>query len=172
MTAITSDTSQLTTQKSEIKRAGKYLTFHLGKEEYGVEILKVKEIIGIMDITQIPNMPHYAKGVVNLRGKVIPIIDLREKFAMEAKNYDTRTCIIVVETRTRGGSIVLGIVVDEVSEVRHLVDKEIEPPPDFGLSNQNSNILGMAKQQGRVIILLDIDRVLSVEELEALQETA
>ncbi|OGR06072.1 MAG: chemotaxis protein CheW [Deltaproteobacteria bacterium RIFOXYD12_FULL_50_9] len=173
MTNSATIASDSTGKNTEIKRAGKYLTFHLGKEEYGVGILKVKEIIGIMEITQVPNMPHYAKGVVNLRGKVIPIIDLRDKFSMAEKEYDTRTCIIVVETKDHGGAAaVIGIVVDEVSEVRHLTEKEIEPPPDFGVSNQNSNVLGMAKQQGKVIILLDIDRVLTAEEMFALTETA
>ncbi|MBU0730715.1 MAG: chemotaxis protein CheW [Proteobacteria bacterium] len=153
-------------------RGGKYLTFALSNEEYGVCILKVKEIIGIMDITQVPGMPEYAKGVVNLRGKVIPIIDLRLKFHMEEKGYDSRTCIIVVEISGARDSddILIGIVVDSVSEVLTVAESDTEPPPDFGMHTQKSNILGMAKVGGKVKILLDIDRVLTREELAALTD--
>ncbi|MFC1523163.1 chemotaxis protein CheW [Thermodesulfobacteriota bacterium] len=151
-------------------RAGKYLTFALANEEYGVGILKVKEIIGIMDITQVPDMPEYAKGVVNLRGRVIPIIDLRLKFNMPAKEYDARTCIIVVEIAGAESEILIGIVVDSVSEVLSVSEEDTEPPPDFGLLTEKANILGMAKAGDKVKILLDIDRVLSREELVALEE--
>ncbi|MFC1524430.1 chemotaxis protein CheW [Thermodesulfobacteriota bacterium] len=152
-------------------RAGKYLTFALGAEEYGVSILKVKEIIGIMDITQIPDMPEFAKGVVNLRGRVIPIIDLRLKFNMPPKEYDSRTCIIVVEITSKESELLIGIIVDSVSEVLAVAEENIEPPPDFGLQTHKTDILGMAKEGEQVKILLDIDRVLSPEELAVFSET-
>lgn len=140
---------------------GKYLTFVLGGEEYGLEILKVREIIGIMDITSVPQTPVFIKGVINLRGKVIPVIDLRLKFGMEEAQPTDETCIIVVDM---GGSLI-GIFVDTVSEVLDVVADQIEPPPSFGSSIDTGFILGMGKIKGKVKILLDIDRVLSAEEL-------
>ncbi len=153
-------------------QVGKFLTFMLGKEEYGISILKVKEIIGIMEITEVPNNPEFAKGVINLRDRVIPIIDLRLKFNMEEKEYDSRTCIIVVEVVSRQKKIQIGIVVDEVSEVLSVSESETEPPPDFGIQIDQANILGIAKVAGKIKILLDIDRVLSQEEVAALDGDA
>ena len=143
-------------------KEGKYLTFTLSSEEYGLEILKIKEIIGMMDITSVPKTPEFVKGVINLRGKVIPVIDLRLKFGMSAKEYDARTCIIVVEVADmKGRSLQVGIVVDSVSEVVNLKGEQIEPPPSFGGSLDTEYILGMAKVDKSVVILLDIDRVLA-----------
>ncbi len=143
---------------------GKYLTFALGKEEYGVGILKVREIIGLMDITPVPQTPAYVKGVVNLRGRVIPIIELRAKFNMESKKFDDRTCIIVVEVEGAAGSIQVGMLVDSVSEVLNIQKEQIEPPPVFGSTRLDTeNILGMAKLKNEVKILLDVDRVIGKE---------
>jgi purine-binding chemotaxis protein CheW len=141
-------------------REGKYLTFSLAGEEYGIGILKVKEIIGMMAITSIPQTPGYVKGVINLRGKVIPVIDLRLKFGMESIGYTERTCIIVVDIRGGDRKIQMGIVVDSVSEVLNIKPGEIEDTPAFGAQMNTDYILGMAKMEGGVKILLDIDRVL------------
>jgi len=143
---------------------GKYLTFALGNEEYGVGILKVREIIGLMEITPVPQTPSYVKGVVNLRGRVIPIIELRTKFHMDSKPFDDRTCIIVVEVDGSSGSIQVGMLVDSVSEVLNILEEQIEPPPVFGSTTLDTeNILGMAKLKGEVKILLDVDRVIGKE---------
>ena len=153
-------------------REGKYLTFSLGKEEYGLGILKVKEIIGLMPITTVPRTPAFVKGVINLRGKVIPVVDLRLKFEMEEIAYTERTCIIVVEIAASGGAIPMGIVVDSVSEVLNIKQGEIEDTPTFGSRLNMEYILGMAKTGGGVKILLDIDKVLSCEEVSLLQKAA
>ncbi len=141
-------------------REGKYLTFSLGGEEYGIGILKVREIIGMMTITSIPQTPHYIKGVINLRGKVIPVVDLRLKFGMNAIDYNERTCIIVVELSGEGRAVNTGIVVDSVSEVLNIKAADIEDAPDFGAKLNTEYILGMAKAAGGVKMLLDIDKVL------------
>ncbi len=150
----------------------KYLTFTLGEEEYGVEILKVREIIGLMDITPVPHTPEFIKGVINLRGKVIPVIDLRLKFGLEPREYDERTCIIVVEVSTQTGPVLMGIIVDNVSEVLNISTTDIEPPPRFGTQVDTRFILGMAKAKGKVKILLDIDKVLTQEEIGAVAQAA
>ena len=154
------------------KREGKYLTFTLADEEYGIGILKVKEIIGMMPITSVPRTPQYVKGVINLRGKVIPVIDLRIKFDMEAIEYDDRTCIIVVEIEGRAGTFLIGNVVDSVSEVLNIKGDDIEDTPKLGTNLNTAYILGMAKMEGGVKILLDIDRVLNAEELTVLDRAA
>lgn len=141
--------------------AGKYLTFTLGKEEYGLGILNVREIIGVMEITAVPHTPEYIKGVINLRGRVIPVMDLRLRFGMEEAEYNERTCIIVVEVQGRAGHFQVGMVVDSVSEVLNIAAEDIEPPPSFGTSVTDAvNILGMAKINGEVKILLDTDKVI------------
>lgn len=152
-------------------QTGKYLTFFLEKEEYGIGILKVKEIIGMMPITTVPRTPEFVKGVINLRGKVIPVMDLRLKFSMEAIPYSDRTCIIVVEIDSQDSTVLIGIVVDAVSEVLNIRSEEIEETPTFGTKLDTDYILGMAKIGGGVKILLDIDRVLSAEEIEALDKS-
>lgn len=148
-------------------RGGKYLTFSLADEEYGLEILKVREIIGIMDITSVPQMPHFIRGVINLRGKVIPVVDLRLKFGMEPAEYTDATCVIVVDVGT-----LMGIIVDTVQEVLHIDEGAIDPPPPLGASVDTSFILGMGKVRDQVKILLEIDRVLNEGELAALQSAA
>jgi len=151
---------------------GKYLTFSLAEEEYGIGILKVKEIIGMMPITTVPRMPSHVKGVINLRGKVIPVIDLRLKFAMAEAAYTEHTCIIVVDAAGGAGRLLIGIIVDSVSEVLNVKAADIEDTPAFGEKLDTKDILGMTKTGGRVRILLDIDRILSSEALGMMEKTA
>lgn len=159
-------TREATAAKSEAAsdRAGKFLTFVLAGETYGLEILKVREIIGMMDITALPRTPDFIKGVINLRGKVIPVIDLRLKFGMPEAERTDETCIIVVQV----GSLEVGILVDEVSEVLNIDGKDIEDAPSFGTDVDTEFILGMGKSNGRVTILLDIDKVLTREDVAGL----
>ncbi len=153
-------------------KEGKYLTFSLAGEEYGIGILKVKEIIGMMAVTHVPQTPDFVKGVINLRGKVIPVVDLRLRFNLEATAYTERTCIIVVEVAGTNGAILMGIVVDAVSEVLNIRGTDIENTPTFGVRLNTDFILGMAKAAGGIKILLDIDRVLNSEELVAVRQMA
>jgi len=144
---------------------GKYLTFLLGEESYGLGILKVQEIIGMQSITRIPRTPDYVRGVINLRGKVIPVIDLRLRFAMEEAEVSRKTCIIVVQVSKEESSITMGIVVDEVSEVLEISADQIEPAPAFGTQVETSFVLGIAKTEDAVKILLDIDRIMTEGEM-------
>ena len=153
------------------EKEGKYLTFSLADEEYGIGILKIKEIIGMMHITTVPQTPEFIKGVVNLRGKVIPVIDLRLRFGIEAIDYNELTCIIVVEVEGKVSTIQIGIVVDTVSEVLNVNADAIEDTPAFGTSLNTDYILGMAKMEGGVKILLDIDRVLNTDEITDIEKT-
>ena len=153
------------TQMQSAARGGKYLTFSLAEEEYGLEILKVREIIGIMDITAVPQMPEYVKGVINLRGKVIPVIDLRLKFGLPPAEYTDQTCIVVVDV----GSLT-GIIVDTVQEVLDIEGSQIDPPPPLGANVDTTFILGLGKVKDEVKILLDVDKVLSTEELREIEE--
>ncbi|MDR2861160.1 MAG: chemotaxis protein CheW [Syntrophobacterales bacterium] len=157
--------------KSSLTREGKYLTFSLSGEEYGIGIRKVREIIGMMTVTHVPQTPYYIKGVINLRGKVIPIVDLRLKFGMEAMDYTERTCIIVVEILEEGKTIAMGLVVDSVSEVVSIREGDVDDTPAFGNAIDTNYILGMAKTGGGVKILLDIDRVFASEEIADLNKT-
>jgi len=143
--------------------AGKYLTFTLDAEEYGLPVLKVREIIKVMDITQVPQVPHHVRGVVNLRGKVIPVIDLRAKFGLPPEETTERTCIVVVDVALSGATVKLGVVVDAVSEVLNVAAPEIDPAPEFGDRVSTDYILGLAKVKGTVKILLDLDRVLGAD---------
>ena len=147
--------------------AGKYLTFKLDVEEFGLEILKVQEIIKMMEITRVPRTPAFVRGVINLRGKVIPVVDLRLKFEMEARENTEKTCVIVVTVRRTGGAVVMGIIVDEVSEVLDVAGTSIEPAPEFGGAVDTTFILGMGKIGERVVTLMDVDRVLSGEDVAA-----
>jgi len=158
--------------KAIAEREGKYLTFTLAEEEYGIGILKIKEIIGMLPITSVPQTPDFVKGVINLRGKVIPVIDLRLRFGMGEIDYTERTCIIVVEIESQAGTVLIGIVVDSVSEVLNVKGDDIADTPTFGTKLNTEYILGMAKMDGGVKILLDIDQVLSSEEISALEKTA
>ena len=153
-------------------KAGKYLTFKLADEDYGISLLKVREIIGMMPITSVPRTPEFVKGVINLRGKVIPVTDLRLRFDMPEIDYTDRTCIIVVEVSGAESTVQMGIVVDAVTEVLPVQETEIETTPEFGASVDTRYILGMANMEGAVKILLDIDRVLTDAEIAALENAA
>jgi purine-binding chemotaxis protein CheW len=155
------------TAQSDV-RAGKYLTFQLSNEEFGIRVLKVREIMGLQEITAVPQTPAHIKGVINLRGKVVPVIDLRLKFGLAAAEYTQRTCIIVTQVLGESGAVLMGIVVDGVSEVLTLAGSEIEDTPDFGEEYSGGYLLGMAKVKGKVKILLDIERVLSTQDLHNL----
>ncbi|MHC4267623.1 MAG: chemotaxis protein CheW [Planctomycetota bacterium] len=144
----------------------KFLTFVLNNEVYGIEILKVREIIGLMDITNVPQTPDYMKGVINLRGKVIPVIDLRLKFSMPEEEHTQETCTIVVEVDNTS----IGIIVDNVSEVMEIKGDEIEDTPQFGQGIDTNFIMGLGKTKETIVILLDIAMVLSTEELEIVKQ--
>ena len=141
-------------------RAGKYLTFALGQEEFGLPVLKVREIIKIMTVTTVPQVPPHVRGVINLRGTVIPVIDLRLKFGMPEVEASAHTCIVVVQVERAGRRVMLGIIVDHVSEVLNISAEEIERTPDFGETLDTQFMLGMAKVKGQVKILLDLDAIL------------
>ncbi len=166
-------TQQLANELSEGKRGaselgGKYLTFFLSSEEYGIEILKVQEIIGIMAITSVPRTPHFILGLINLRGKVIPIVDLRLKFAMPSTEQTEETCMIVVQA----GGVTMGIMVDRVSEVMDIATQSIDDAPNFGTEVNTDYILGIGKAGERIILLLDIENVLTTQEVIDITEMA
>jgi purine-binding chemotaxis protein CheW len=150
------------------QRPGKYLTFQLGNEEFGIQVVKVREIMGLQDITAVPQTAGYVKGVINLRGKVTPVVDLRLKFGLPETEYTQRTCIIVVQVHGSAGPMLMGIIVDSVSEVLNLAATDIEDTPDFGDGATTPYLLGMAKTKGKVKILLEIDQVLTSQELGGL----
>jgi purine-binding chemotaxis protein CheW len=152
------------------RRAGKYLTFQLGKEEFAIHVLRVREIMGVQDITAVPQTPPYVKGVLNLRGKVIPIVDLRMKFGMPELEYTPRTCIIVVEIDGDGGAVLTGVIVDAVSEVLAVQAADIEDTPDFGKGASAPYLLGMAKIKGKVKILLDINQLMAAQGMRGLAD--
>ena len=165
--------TELTTQNEQLNKAvrdrdGKYLTFALASEEYGLEILKVREIIGSMYITAVPQTPDHVKGVINLRGQVIPVVDLRAKFGMETADVTEQTCIIVVEIAQNDRKFNTGIVVDHVQEVLDIASDSIEPAPQFGSTVNTDFILGMGKIGDSVKILLDIDKVLTSNDIASL----
>jgi purine-binding chemotaxis protein CheW len=149
-------------------RAGKYLAFRLADQDYGLAILQVREIIGLVDITRVPCVDSFIRGVINLRGKIIPVIDLRMKFGMESCAASEQTVIIVVQYPTTQGEITMGVLVDQVQEVLSLEADKIEPAPSFGAGNLVADfILGIGKVDQRVIFLLDIGRALSGDEAKA-----
>jgi len=144
---------------------GKHLTFSLGKEDYGIPILQVREIIGMMEITEVPRTPEFIKGVVNLRGKIIPIMDLRTKFGMESIEYTERTCIIVVEVPVNEAKKPMGIVVDMVSEVVTIEENDIEAALDYGAKVEGNFLTGMGKIKDKVVMILNIEKILSSDEI-------
>ncbi len=158
------------TDSAVTDREGKYLTFALAQEEFGLEILKVREIIGYIDVTAVPQTPSYVKGVINLRGQVIPVIDLRARFGMETAEITGQTCIIVVEIAQSGRTFSTGITVDRVQEVLDIPGANIEDAPQFGSSVDTHFILGMAKIGDSVKILLDIDKILAAANLAGFGE--
>jgi len=152
---------------------GKYLTFGLAGEHYGLEVLRVQEIVGLLPVTRVPRMPSFVAGVVNLRGRVIPVIDLRLAFGLPASEMHDRTCIIVARIeREDGVSAVMGVLVDEVSDVADLAADAIEETPEFGSSLDTSFIKGVGRAEDRVLLLLDIDRVLSGAEMQIVERVA
>jgi purine-binding chemotaxis protein CheW len=158
---------------TDVSELEKYLTFVLADEEYGIEILRVREIIGFMDVTPVPQTPDFVKGVINLRGEVIPVIDLRVKFGMPEGEVTEETCIIVAEVKMNGSQqarVQMGIVVDTVQEVLDIPASNISPAPEFGADIKTEYIQGMGKVDDEVKILLDIDRVLSEEEFVQLDK--
>ena len=159
--------SPAATDKAGIHQSGKFLTFFFDDEEYAIEILKVQEIIGIMPITTVPRTPEYILGVINLRGKVIPVIDLRTKFGMDSVEWTDETCIIVMQI----DETLMGIVVDKVSEVLDIASGDIEDTPSFGTDVNTEYIMGIGKAEGKVRLLLDIDKVLSVKEIAEVAAT-
>jgi len=169
---MSNETTLEQVNKALLDKEGKYLTFALANEEYGLEILKVREIIGYMDITAVPQTPAHVKGVINLRGQVIPVIDLRAKFGMETIEVTEESCIIVVEISQGDHKFSTGIVVDHVQEVLDIAGEDIEEAPQFGSSVNTDFILGMGKIGDTVKILLDIDKVLAGTDLESFGDTA
>ena len=150
-------------------KAGKYLTFKLGDEIFGLEILKVQEIIGMMKVTQVPKTPDFIRGVINLRGKIIPVIDLRLKFMMKAHEDTTKTCIIVVQVLRQSRQFTMGILVDEVSEVLNILQEQIEEPPSFGSNVNVEFILGIGKLAQKVVMLLDIEKILTAGDMSIIK---
>jgi purine-binding chemotaxis protein CheW len=148
-------------QSIKDSRTGKYLTFFLASEEYGVEILKVQEIIGRMPITPVPLTSKYIRGVINLRGKIHPIMDLKIKFGMDETRMTDETCIIVIKTST----LMMGILVDKVSEVVNVASGDIEDTPSFGADVDTKYLLGVGKTGGRVRLLLDIEKVITKSDI-------
>jgi|SRR5579859_1788653 len=158
-------------EKTAVTAGGKYLTFSLGTESYGVAVLKVREIIRLCSITPMPQMPDYIMGVINLRGKIIPVLDLRRKFRLSNVQDNERTCIVVVQVRLpTNSSALMGLIVDAVEEVVNLSQSDIEPAPDFGGVLDTHYILGMAKIKGSVKTLLDIGRIVEAESQGAIQQ--
>ena len=169
MTAIASSTQETAARVDS--RAGKYLTFYLGAEEFGIRVLQVREIMGLQDITAVPHTPPYVKGVINLRGKVVPVLCLRSRFRMAAAEATSISCIIVVQAQlSEGAAVLAGMIVDAVSDVVNIGSADIEDTPDFGAGKTTPYLLGMAKVKGKVKILLDIDRVLNSTDLPELDE--
>ena len=149
-------------EDDEDSQKDKFLTFHVGNEDYGIDIRYITEIIGIQKITEVPDMPDFVKGVINLRGKVIPVIDVRTRFSLESRAYDDRTCIMVVNIN----DVSIGLVVDTVSEVTDIPEANIEPPPRTGNGVKSRYIKGMGKVGEEVKILLDVNKFLFENELE------
>lgn len=158
---------------AKLDLSGKYLTFVLGNESYGIPVLKIREIISMLHITPVPQMPAYVKGVINLRGKVIPVIDLRVKFSLARADVTDSTCIVVVQVAAGAGDTKqIGLIVDAVEEVANIAQADIEPAPDFGGTVEVSYILGMAKVKGAVKSLLDIDKVIAADTIARLESLA
>lgn len=149
--------------------AGKYMTFRLDREVYGLPILKVRELIGMQEITRVPGAPSFSRGVINLRGKVVPVIDLRVKFGLPGEAPTRNVVIVVLQLAGPSGALRMGVLVDEVLEVREIGASQIEPPPSFGARGSEADfILGVGKAERSVVFLLDVDRVLTTNEITRL----
>ncbi|MBU3170501.1 chemotaxis protein CheW [Clostridium estertheticum] len=154
-------------ETAEDTQKGKFLTFSVGKESYGIEIKFVTEIIGIQEITEVPELPDYVKGIINLRGKIIPVIDVRLRFRKEPKDYNDRTCIVVINIK----ETTVGLIVDNVAEVINIDDSNIVPPPQMKTGFHNRYVRGIGKVGNEVKLLLDCDKLLNDEELDKIIET-
>ncbi|MGL1902999.1 MAG: chemotaxis protein CheW [Fibrobacterales bacterium] len=163
-----SETTETTENVEKDMMAGKYLTFTLGDEEYGLPILTVQRIIQLQDITAVPKTPDYVLGVINLRGKIIPIVEVRNKFQMESIEPTDNSCIIVVQIPVGNTELTMGMLIDAVSEVVFIDDKQMQETPEFGDGVQTEFITSMAKIDEKVVMLLDIEKILSVSELQSL----
>lgn len=156
---------QIELDEFEDTQKGKFLTFTLGNETYGLEIKHVTEIIGIQEITEVPELPDYIRGIINLRGKIIPVMDVRLRFKKPIRDYNDRTCIIVVDIK----DVSVGLIVDAVSEVLNIQDEDIVPPPELNKGASNNFIKGIGKVGNEVKLLLDCSRLLSNEEIQSLE---
>lgn len=152
--------------------AGKFLTFDLGDEHYGLPIMRVQEIVGLLPVTRVPRLPSFVAGVVNLRGRIIPVVDLRQAFGMESADATERTCIVIVAVERESGSATMGAIVDQVSEVVDLPAESVEETPEFGANTDTSFISGVGRLEDRVVLLLDIDKALSGSDLELVASAA
>jgi purine-binding chemotaxis protein CheW len=171
MSTLTAErTAEKTDNRAAVteERAGKYLAFHVGPEQFAIGVLSVREIMGMQEITAIPHTPVCVKGIINLRGKVVPVIDLRLKFGMPETGHTARTCIIVVNLPGEAGSVMAGVIVDAVSEVANIAGGEIENPPDFGEGVSIPYLIGIAKTRGGVKLLLNIERVLTASDVSGI----
>lgn len=169
-TATTTENSSKDVSELAQRLAGKYLTFKLANEDYGLEILKVQEIIQMQTVTHVPKTPEYIRGVINLRGKVIPVIELRKKFSMNVAEDTEKTCIIVVQVGSSNAPLIIGIIIDEVSEVLDINAKDIQDAPSFGSQVNTDYIMGVGKINNKVKMLLDIDKVLTVADTNLINE--
>lgn len=170
----TSNTELATLGARSLKRDAvaeglQYLTFSLAGEEYGIDILKVQEIRGWVPVTKVPNAPAFVRGVMNLRGAIVPVIDLRLRFGLETVEYTKTTVVIVVTVQSASGSRIIGTVVDGVSDVLNVDAADIQPAPDFGTAVHTEFISGLVTIESGMVMLLDVDRLLSVEEMFALE---
>lgn len=168
--AVHPDVSSIVATPASDQLAGKYLTFSLAGEIHGLAILKVQEIIGIMPVTHVPRMPAFVRGVINLRGRIIPVIDLRLQFGLSGQEDTTKTCIIVVQIARGDHKVTLGVLVDEVAEVIDLKGEQIEPAPSFGTAVSTDFLMGMGKVSQKVVMLLDIDRILAADQVARIEE--
>ncbi len=151
-------------EESEDTQKGKFLTFSVGKEAYGIEIKHVTEIIGIQEVTEVPELPNYVKGIINLRGKIIPVIDVRLRFKKDSKEYNDRTCIVVIDIK----EVSVGLIVDNVAEVINIEEDNIVPPPDVKTGFHNRYVRGIGKIGNEVKLLLDCDKLLNDDEFEGI----
>lgn len=160
-------TTELEFNKEEDTQKGKYLTFAIGNEEYGIAIGYVTEIIGIQQITEVPELPPYIRGIINLRGKIIPVMDVRLRFKKDFQEYNDRTCTIVIEV----GKISIGLIVDTVAEVLEIPEQDVVPPPQVGNNHQQRYIKGIGKVEGSVKLLLDCDKLLNADDLAQINQS-
>lgn len=162
----------MTVATKEIAEQQQYLTFLMASEECAISLLKVREIIEYAAVTTVPQMPQWVKGVINLRGSVVPVVELAAKFGMEQKPVSKTTCIVIVETQFENHEIIVGLIVDAVSQVMELSAEEIQPVPDFGTRVKMDYLLGMARSGRKFALLLDVDKVMTAEELHNLSQVS